>query len=309
MGEIVYTLTAVDGTLLQGRLWTPEDRPRGVLQVCHGMAEHSGRYRAFAEYLVQAGWAVGAMDHRGHGKTAPNKEALGFFGENNGWSKVVEDCARVGKDLQSRFPEVPLFLLGHSMGSFLARNLAATYPGAYKGFIFSGTAGNPGPAAKIGRWVALREVRKKGSRNRSKTLDTMMFGSYNKKFRPNRTGFDWISSVPDEVDEYINDPFCGFVCTSRFYADLLDGVLLVNASKSFEVMDPERPVFFFSGNDDPVGGFGNGVTQVYDRVKAAGVKDVSVKLYPGGRHEMFHEKEKELVFSDVLEWLEARSSS
>jgi alpha-beta hydrolase superfamily lysophospholipase len=137
----------------------------------------------------------------------------------------------------------------------------------------------------------------------------MMFGSYNKKFRPNRTDFDWISSVPEEVDGYINDPFCGFVCTSRFYADLLDGVLLVNASKSFEALDSERPVFLFSGSDDPVGGFGAGVTQVYDRVKAAGVRDVSLKLYPEGRHEMFHEKDKELVFSDILEWLEARCSS
>jgi alpha-beta hydrolase superfamily lysophospholipase len=301
-----YTITGKDGATIHGTMWAPLDEPKALIQISHGMAEHCERYADFAGFLVDHGCAVFANDHRGHGRTARTKEDLGFFAAQNGWSLAVDDLLRVSRDAQNRYPGVPLFLLGHSMGSFLARTYLMDYSHHLAGCILSGTAGDPGIGGFIGQQLARSEVRRKGPRHVSTTLDSLSFGSYNKSFEPARTKFDWLSRDTDQVDKYVADPLCGFVCTSQFFVDLLAGLSLISSRQFYQTVPESLPVFLIAGEQDPVGARGKGVIQVASRLRKSGVRDVQVKLYPQARHEILNETNRHEVYGDVLGWIEER---
>jgi len=309
MNQSTINITQDDGYQLPLRLWVPKEKPQGVIHVCHGMAEHSGRYQDFAQWISIKGWAVVAQDHRGHGLNLEKPdEVQGFFGPQHGWNRVVADSLKVLTYLEEEYPRIPLILLGHSMGSFLARTLASKLgrAGSYQGYIFSGTAGKPGIAGLLGAKLAKWEAGRRGKTHASTLMNSLMFDSYSKAFRPNRTAFDWVSSSSQEVDGYVDDPWCGFLCTSQFYQDLLEAVLFVNSPSCFATQNPEIPVYLFSGAEDPVGNFGKGVQWVGTQLEKFGVRDLEVTLYPRGRHEMFHETNKEQVFEDLWTWIEKR---
>ncbi len=296
-------VTALDGSEIYLRKWLPERDPRGIIQIAHGMTEHAGVYTDFIAALLKAGYGVYAHDHKGHGKTVKREEDYGHFKPNVGWNEAVSDVIFVSETIRKE-QTCPLFLLGHSMGSFLSRRAVQLKGELYDGFLISGTGGNPGLLGSIGHKVATIEMKLRGEKTKSPMLNFLSFGNFNSHFKPNRTKFDWLSSDNNQVDKYIADPLCGFICTTSFYRELFSGVLEVNKLEEFKKTPKNLPIHIFSGDRDPVGDMGKGVKEVYENYKKCEVKDVTLRLYENGRHEMFHEVNKDEVFQDLISWLD-----
>lgn len=305
MESTTIAISAADGTSLHTYRWLPDGLPRAIVQVAHGMAEHAARYERFADALTGAGYAVYAHDHRGHGATA-SKDDHGFWADRDGWATVVRDMSSVTEFAQAEHPGVPVVLFGHSMGSFLSRAYTAEHGARLAGLILSGTAGDPGPVATVGKAVAGLQARVRGSRHDSGLMDKLTFGQYNGAFKPNRTAFDWLSRDADEVDKYVADPLCGNVFTASFFADLLGGLQQVNRPAAYAGVPSDLPILVFAGALDPVGESGKGPRAVADRYREAGVTDVTTTIYPDGRHEMLNETNRDEVTADVLAWLDER---
>jgi len=288
--------------------WLPENDKglKAVVQLAHGMAEHGKRYERFAEALTDSGYGVYINDHRGHGKTAGSMEAMGYFADKNGWDLVVEDMHQLTGIIKKAHPGLPVFMLGHSMGSFLARNYIYLYGNELKGVILSGTAGDPGLLGSLGVLVAKRECKTKSKKTKSPLLHKLSFGSFNKAFKPARTDFDWLSRDPAEVDKYIQDPYCGEMFTAGFYLDLLEGMKQINLKSNMNLVPKNLPIFLFAGDMDPVGKNAKGVKQIFRAYEKAGIRDVSLKLYKDGRHEMLNETNRKEVFSDIIQWMDSR---
>lgn len=298
-----FVVDTPDGARLHAFAWLPAGEPRAVVQVSHGMAEHAARYAGLAEDLTAAGYAVVAHDHRGHGRT--ESEARGHMADANGWDKVANDILRVTGVAKESFPGKPLFLLGHSWGSMLARDYAMRWGHQLAGLVIVGTAGDPGMLGRIGKAVA-HTVAVRGRRRPSPLLDKLSFGSFNKAFAPNRTDFDWLSTNEADVDAYIADPDSGFVCSAQFYADLVGGIRRVNNPTNVALVPKDLPVLVLAGAEDPVGDQGAGPRAVAEMLKQAGVSDVECHIYPGMRHEVLRETDRQVVVDDLLTWLDAR---
>lgn len=300
-----YIFTSSDGkTPIHVREWIPEGEVRGVLQISHGVAEYIDRYSDFAAFLTSNGFAVVGNDHLGHGKSFINEDDLGFFSEKDGWNDVVDDMEKLRQLSAKKWPKVPYFLFGHSMGSFLVRTYLIRYAKTpLSGVILSGTGHNPSVVVAGGRLMSRIEVKKRGLRFKSAKMNDMAFGSFNKGFEPHRTDFDWLSSDGALVDAYVADPLCGFVPTVGLFRDMMDGLSVISKPGNLKKMNKDLPVYFMSGRMDPVGGNGKGVRKVYDMFLAAGMKDVLVKFYENGRHEMLNESNKDIVFGDILNWI------
>lgn len=298
-----FTLKGKDGAKVFVYSWLPDSKAVAAVQISHGMAEHAARYARFAEALTKEGFAVYANDQRGHGETAGPLEKVGWIAEKDGWELIVDDLHRLSDAIRKAHPGVPLFLFGHSMGSFLSRTYIARWGRDLKGVVLSGTGGNPGVLGKVGILVAKIEKALKGSQAKSPLLTSLSFGAFNKPFKPNRTDFDWLSRDDAEVDKYVADPYCGGVFTSGFWADFLAGLDALYRSDYLPKVPKSLPVYLFSGQRDPVGNDAKGVKEVYDSYKKAGLTDVSMKIYPDGRHEMLNETNRAQVFKDVIDWL------
>jgi alpha-beta hydrolase superfamily lysophospholipase len=304
MQSTTTTVTASDGIALHTHRWLSDGPPKGVVQLAHGMAEHSERYARLAEALTAAGYAVYAHDHRGHGSTASEADH-GYFADRDGWDTVVEDLRAVTRFAQEEHPGLPVFLLGHSMGSFLARAYVIEDSRDLAGLVLSGTAGDPGALGKAGLGLARAEARLRGGRHVSTVLDKLTFGQYNTAFKPNRTDFDWLSRDDAEVDAYVADPLCGRTFTSGFFADLLGGLSGINDRRRVARVRRDLPILLVSGDKDPVGDNGKGARAVREQYASVGVVDVTCTLYPGARHEIFNETNRDEVTSDVVAWLDA----
>lgn len=307
MRSLTDTVTAADGTPLFVRRWMPDGPARAVVQIAHGMAEHSARYERSAERLTQEGYAVYAADHRGHGQTAPSSTAdHGYFADTEGFDTVVADLRTVTQEARREHPDLPVVLLGHSMGSFLSRAYAIRWGHELAGLILSGTAGDPGALGRIGRLVALGQARVRGRRHPSGLMNTLTFGQYNAPFKPNRTAFDWLSRDPDEVDKYVADLECGNLFTAGFYSDLLGGLARINADGEVSRVPKDLPILLVSGDMDPVGEKSKGVRRVEEQYRRVGVRDVTAIFYPGARHELLNETNRDEVTDDIIAWLAER---
>lgn len=328
-------LTADDGTRLVVHIWLPEwlidgsllvadapegstgvrakvtprpqmvgaARPRGIILISHGMAEHASRYARFAASAVEEGYAVLAEDHRGHGATAA-PDGFGFVAERDGWETVVADMGTVLDAVRRAWPAIPVFLMGHSWGSFLARDLAARRGGELAGLVLLGTGAGIGALTRPAMAICAGESRLRGPRHPSRLLNALAFGSYQRHFAPNRTEADWISRDPKEVDRYVADPWCGFVCASSFFHDLVAGQSAVSTPSHAAAMPAGLPMLLASGDRDPVGAMGRGVQRAATLYRLAGVREVSVILYPGGRHELLNETNRDQVTGDILTWID-----
>ena len=286
-------------------LWQPDqDSPRAVVQIVHGVAEHMGRYERFARFLAERGFAVCGEDHLGHGRTGEQDRTPGYFGPRGGWDLVTRDVRQLRLLMGERFPGVPYFLLGHSMGSFLVRTYLCRYPGTVDGAILSGTGQESALLVGAGKALAGLIAHIRGPEAVSPLVNELSLGSYNKQFRPNRTGADWISRDEKVVDAYLRDPWCTFTPTVGMFRDMLGGLQYIASPAALAQMDPDTPVYLFSGDRDPVGGNGAGVRKVYGYFEKQGTRDLTMKLYPGGRHEMLNELNREEVYADVLAWLD-----
>lgn len=287
---------------LHVRVWEPEGRPKAVLQIVHGMAEHIDRYDDFAGFFVRNGILVVGADIASHGKSRESGGAKGYFGEKDGWSKLVEDIRALYRAIKQVYDDVPYFLFGHSMGSFLVRTYAARHGDDMDGFILCGTAGN-NPALPVAKFIAKAEIKNKGATAQSKALNELSFGAYNKVFRPNRTEFDWLSVNEANVDGYVADEECGYVFTAGGFSDLFDGLAEIGA-KDWAKKVPIKPMLLIAGALDPVGAMGKGPREVEKSLAATG-HDVKLILYEGMRHEVHNENGKEQVYADILSFLEA----
>jgi len=300
-----FKLTTPDGLEVHVYEWLPDDpsRIKAVIQIAHGMAEHAGRYRDFAKFLTENGFAVYANDHRGHGKTAGDLDKVGFLAPSNGWGKLVSDFRQLSLHIKEKFNDKPLYVFGHSMGSFLVRQYILDPQVKIHGAIISGTGDDPGALGQIG--VLLTRIMKLfySAKSPSPFMDKLSFGAFNKPFSPNRTKFDWLSRDNEQVDKYVADPYCGEVFSIGFFSDMLNGLLFVSNQKNIDTTPNDLPLLIFSGHDDPVGDNGKGVTAVYNRYKKAGVKNLSIKLFTGGRHEMLNEINKSEVYLLVKDWM------
>ncbi len=284
--------------------WLPESgNIRAVLQIAHGIAEYVERYDDFARFMADNGIAVVANDHIGHGKSVGDKRDLGYTAEKNGWQMILSDMQKLQEMTEAKYPDAPYFLMGHSMGSFLARNYIIDGRGEFAGCILSGTGNQAKALCSAGLMLASLEKARLGSRGRSKLLYSVMFGAYNKRFKPNRTRADWISRDTEIVDKYVIDEYCSFIPTISLVMDMLGGIKYITDKKNIEKVSKNLPLYLFSGEDDPVGDYGKGVRIAYEDFKSVGCKDVKIKMYPGGRHEMLNEINRREVYEDTLEWL------
>ncbi len=307
MQNTTFDLLASDGLAVHTYRWLPGGDVQGVVQIAHGMAEHAGRYEHVAEALTSAGYAVYANDHRGHGKTAVTDDDLGFFAPSRGWATVLDDLYRLNQHIRSEHAAVPVHLFGHSMGSFLAQQFLFTFPGAVDGAVLSGSNRHPAAAVEAGAAVARAEIARIGPNGRSALLNLAAFGAYNKAFAPARTDFDWLSRDPAVVDAYIDDPLCGFVCTARMWLDVFSGLRVIRQTERLLEIPPFLPIHVFSGDQDPVGEAGAGVQRLVDAYEEAGLANVTLRLYPGGRHEMVNEINRDEVLTDLTAWLDANT--
>lgn len=301
-----YFFPSSDGkTLIHVNQWTPVKREiRGVVQIAHGVAEYGARYAVFAQFLCEKGFVVVANDHLGHGQSLIEGRPMVYLGDENGWEHTVDDMERLRERTAAVFPGKPYFLFGHSMGSFLARTHLIRYPGRLTGCVICGTGHMSGLVTAGGKLIADGEIKKLGRAAYSEKADTLAFGAYNKRFAPNRTAFDWLSVNEENVDAYIADPLCGGKTTLGLFRDMMGGLSFICRQENINKMDKDLPVFFIAGDQDPVGDMGKGVEKAHACFKKAGMKDVSLKLYHGLRHEILNEKTCQYVFLDVLTWLE-----
>ena len=278
-------------------LWLPEGEPKAVVQLVHGICEYALRYDPFASFLTEHGFVVVGHDHLGHGLTAKGPEEYGYFTE---WWDLVRDVYGVQRKVKETYSELPYFLLGHSMGSFVARTFLIDYPGEVDGCILSGTGQESAVTVAAGKLLTgLGDPRKV-----NKLFYNLSIGAYNRKFAPARTGADWICRDKQVVDRYLADPLCNFQTTAGMNHAMMAGLQYVARKSNLAKMDKDTPIYFFAGDQDPVGAMGKGVRKVARWFREAGVKNVTVKLYPGGRHEMLNETNREEVFGDTLAWLE-----
>jgi alpha-beta hydrolase superfamily lysophospholipase len=304
MQESDFRLPARDGTPLFVRAFLPEKPVRAVVQLAHGMAEHSARYARPARYLTERGYAVYANDHRGHGQTAPNREELGHFADADGWKKVVGDQLTLTEEIQSRHPGLPIFLMGHSMGSYIARAVALHQGGVYRGLILSGTTHDHPTVYKSLRMVAAAEGMRQGKHGKSTLIRKLTFDAFNNRIPDPRTTCDWLSRDPAEVDKYIADPFCGFSCSNQLWWDILGGLAEICSPTELARMPKSLPIYVMSGEEDPVHSGLSGIRKLRKALEGAGMQAVTLRIYQHARHELTNETNRDEVLQDLCGWLD-----
>jgi len=303
MNERSFTFDAPDGHPIHVSAWLPDGEPRAAIQIVHGMAEHAGRYAPLAEQLVARGYAVYASDHRGHGRSIPAGEEPGHLGEG-GFVHAAEVVSALARRIAGEHPGTRHVLFGHSFGSFVVQRLLYTEPALADAVVLSGTSGKPPPHAALGPYLARIERRRLGARGKSKVIDALTFRDFNRRFKPNRTNFDWISSDRAQVDAYAADPMCGFLLSVQSWLDLFEALPTLTHPKNLARIPKDKPIYIFAGTQDPVGELGRGVQRLAKAYRNAGLRRVDVRLYEGGRHEMLRETNADEVVSDLLAWLD-----
>lgn len=288
------------------KVWYPEQTPIGILQISHGMIEYIDRYDDFAKYLAKQGFLVVGNDHLGHGYTAANEDNLGFMNGLDTSHLIVRDLFRVTKFVKKSYPDVPYYLMGHSMGSFLARRYAMSYGEYIDGLILMGTGYQPKPILLFGYVVLALHHLTVGDRNRSRIVELLAFGSYNLKCWKDRRVHAWLNRDKEKVDSYEQDPFCTYHFTVKGYKTLFDTLWYIEKKDHIDLIPKDLPVLFVSGTADPVGSYKRGVDQVFNQMRSAGIEDMESIFYEGARHEILHELEYQKTYDDILNWLKQK---
>lgn len=294
-------LTAGDGHRIPCRHW-PVAAPRAVVHIVHGMAEHSGCYEDVAPLLTAAGLAVFAHDHRCHGLSVSEGE-LGNVSLQQHWDGVCHDMAVVNAELHRRYPELPVVLLAHSMGSFVAQDFAQHHPDQLNLLLLEGSNFEPSWFTTAASWLAGFEAWRQGPNGRSPLIHALSFGGFNKTVRNPRTAFDWVSRDTAFVDRYVADPLCGYQLSNGYWQQFLKGLARLYRPSSLRRLRADMPVYLFAGECDPVGHMGRGVEKLARALKDAGCRDVTLRLYPESRHDLLHETNRDEVLTDLLAWL------
>lgn len=285
---------------LKGLIYIPEGEIKGIFHLVHGMCEYIGRYAHIFAALAERGYVCCGYDNLGHGKTARDENELGFIAHRDGWKYLVRDVKAFEDAVKKIYPDIPLCLMGHSMGSFIARIAAENYGDGIEKFIICGTGG-PNPAAPFGLLATDIMRLLNGEKHKSKLVNKLAFGAYNKRFEGD-SEFEWITTDREVINKYAADKYCNFKFTVSAMHDLVKLNQLANRPAWFKNIRKDLPILLISGSDDPVGAYGKGVTRVYNKLKAAGVKDVTLKLYNGCRHEIHNDSCKNQVINDISEF-------
>lgn len=283
--------------------WIPEGEIKGTYQMCHGMVEHIERYDAFATYLSSNGYYVVGHDHLGHGKSITSIENKGFFHEERGNACLIADIHKLRLLTEEKYPKLPHFIMGHSMGSFLVRQYLGAHGEGLSGAIVMGTGDQPELILHAGKFLCKMISVFKGWKYRSKLVNDMSIGSYAKMFANVTDGTSWLCKNSEIVKKYAEDPMCGFVFTISAYYHMYDGMLKMKKQEAAGKVPKDVPVFFVAGATDPVGNSGKLVEKTYQNYVNCGIKNVSIKLYDGDRHEILNELDKEVVYEDILNFL------
>jgi alpha-beta hydrolase superfamily lysophospholipase len=298
-----FTFTDQDGFEIFVRRWQPDGAPRAMLQIAHGAVEHSGRYGRFARYLNERGLAVFAPDHRGHGETAGTMERAGKAGAD-GWNGIVRDFAELTALIRGEYPDAPLFVLGHSMGSIVGQQVMEQYSDGLAGVILTGSWGTLGDTDEIIAGVE-QSIAAEG-RDAPSMLLAQMFASFNDPF-DGSTGFEWLSRDQDEVQKYVDDPWSGsFAFSNGFVLDFFNAMADIWRPEHEALIPTSLPVLIASGEKDPAGGFTTTAQVLIDRYRALGLEDLTVKFYQDARHEILNEVNRDEVQADLYEWMAAR---
>lgn len=286
--------------------YTPDsaDGIRGVVQIVHGMAEYFERYEEFAQYLTERGFVVTGEDHLGHGRSVAEGGSYGYFCEQDPATVLVRDVHRLKKVTQADYTDVPYIIMGHSMGSFITRNYMLRYGTGVSAAIIMGTGMQPRALLSVSKAIGRAQQTFFGSHHVSRLIDKLAFGSYNKEIENPRTSFDWLSRDADRVSQYIADPLCGFTFTVNAFRTLFELIYRLYDPESLARIPKTLPVLMVSGAADPVGDYGKGVQEAYQSLKAAGLENISLKLFEGGRHELLNETNRDEIMQYLYNWLD-----
>ena len=301
----IFEFAGYNGIILPAYIWMPEAEVKAVLQITHGMTEHMGRYEAFARYLCSMGITVAGFDLRGHGKN-PGDAEVASFGEG-GWAASIEDMRLFYELLEQRFLGVPHYVLGFSFGSFLLREYLTKYPdeGEVAGAIIMGTGHQPGWLLSIMMGIVNGQIKKAGFDKTTDLVRQLSFGTYNQKFKPNRTTADWLCADETELDKYLADPLVRKDISAGLFWELLGSMKRTGSAYEYDGWDTSIPILLISGQDDPVGDGGKGVQEISRRMKKSGMENVTIKLFPGARHDLLHEEKNGADASRkfIAEWI------
>lgn len=307
MHESDFRLPAADGAAIFVRSFLPDgSAPRAVVQIAHGMAEHGARYARFAQALTERGYGAYAADHRGHGHTAQTPEDLGHFADEGGWDKVLSDQLLLLDEIRSRHPGAPVFLMGHSMGSYVARGLSLRAGARLAGLILSSTSQDSPLLVRTARLLARFERARLGRRGKSRLLRKLTFDSFNATIPNARTSFDWLSRDASEVDKYIADPLCGFESSAQLYWDMFGGMLEIFDDQSLAKLPKQLPLYILAGENDPMNHKLAAIKKLHQALEAAGLTELTLRIYQGARHELLNETNRDEVTRELLGWLDQR---
>lgn len=300
-----FELNLRDNTKLHMYEWTGNDikSAKAVVQLIHGSAEHAKRYDEFATYFTNNDYIVVGDDHRGHGKTAKSEADLGFFAEENGWEIIIDDLYEVTKYIKTTYPNLPIVMFGHSMGSFMARHYIIKYGNNIKAIVICGTASYNKMLLKLAIKLAKHNQKKYGPKTKDKKIWSMSYAKFNKHFKKEKelTGVEWISTNKKIQENFKKDPLTGQIFSTSAFKDMFIGLLFIHEEANINKAPENLPILFISGSDDPVGNYGKGVKKTYKKLKKHH-KNATMKIYPHCRHEIMNEPIKEIVFQDILEF-------
>ncbi len=295
-----HTFNSSDGVKIFYRSFLPDGNVKAVLQIFHGMAEHSARYVDFARFMTDNGIAVYVSDHRGHGKSIVNRDDYGVWPHRDEWWRIIADLKQLKDIAMEEYPNTPYFVLGHSMGSFLARTFITKYSTELSGVIISGTGTNPTGVLRFGKFIADFACTLEGCRSKASLLDKLSFGGYNKGYN---SPYQWLSRDDSQVKKYIADDLCGGLFSNSFYRGFFKGLIYINKRSSGELINKNLKMLFVSGDKDPVGNCGQGVEDAVNFYRDLQIANIKLKLYPNARHEILNEINKDEVYKDLLDWI------
>ncbi|MCD8146746.1 MAG: alpha/beta hydrolase [Clostridiales bacterium] len=305
MNKKELSYRSADGkTPIHAVIWSPEGPPVGILQISHGITEHIGRYEELAAACTDQGLLVCGNDHIGHGLSlSPDRPIRTYFGPKGSWDFLVKDTWALNRRIREQYPALPLCLLGFSLGSFVVRDFLTRYPSDADAAILIGTGQQSAAALAIARFVANREAAKHGYDVSTERITQLTYDTYNKKFAPNQSKFDWLLADEQAREGFLQDELRGEDFTVGAFRELLSGMQRCIDPKQVRRMNPELPILLLSGADDPVGDFGKGVARTQRFLARQGVRRVSVRLYPGLRHDVLHEAQREEIYRYLIDWI------
>lgn len=303
--------TMKDGTEIAVNRWIPDNEPKAIIVISHGMSEHALRYDRTASHFADEGFLVSVHDHRGHGKTAQKQSekgevGFGYLNDSHGYEKVRDDILEIIESLKKEYAGKKIILLGHSFGSLIAQSFIENYSSEIDLCILCGSRGPQQALSRGGRFVSGLLYLFGQKKRPSKFLDKLAFGSYNNRITGKRTEFDWLTKDESIVDMYLSDSWCGFTMTTEFYREMLKLCVSIHKSSSMKKISCDLPVFMIAGKEDPVGAYGKTVNALFDIYRKNGIKDTEIKLYENDRHELFNETDYESVIKDCCDWINKR---